>query len=145
MIVRWPGVVEPGSETNHVSALWDVAPTFLELGGAPPVSNLDGLSFAPTLRGDSQEAHDYLYWEFHPSYYHDQVWKQAVRMGDWKGVRLTGLEPSESSIELYDLANDPAELMNVASGHSDVTSHLLQLMDQAHDPSELFPFPGEKP
>ena len=145
MIVRWPGVVEPGSETNHVSALWDVAPTFLELGGAPSVSNLDGLSFAPTLRGDSQEAHDYLYWEFHPSYYHDQVWKQAVRMGDWKGVRLTGLEPSESSIELYDLANDPAELTNVASGHSDVTSHLLQLMDQAHDPSELFPFPGEKP
>ena len=145
MIARWPGIVEPGSETNHLSAFWDVAPTFLELAGAPSGPNLDGLSFVPTLRGDLQEAHDYLYWEFHPSYYHDQVWKQAIRMGDWKGVRLTGLEPSENSIELYDLAKDPAELTNVAIEHPEVMSHLVQLMQQAHEPSELFPFPGESP
>ena len=145
MIVRWPGVVAQGSETNHVSAFWDLTPTLLELAGAPTAPNLDGLSFVPTLRGEVQEAHDYLYWEFHPSYYHDQIWKQAVRMGDWKGVRLTGPVGSESLTELYDLASDPAELRDVAGSHPDVVAQLVQVMREAHAPSELFPFPGELP
>ena len=145
MIVRWPGIVAQGSETNHVSAFWDLTPTLLELAGAPAAPNLDGLSFVPTLRGEAQEAHDYLYWEFHPSYYHDQIWKQAVRMGDWKGVRLTGPMGSENSTELYDLASDPAELRDVAGSHPDVVAQLVQLMREAHAPSDLFPFPGDRP
>ena len=97
------------------------------------------------MLGEAQEAHDYLYWEFHPSYYHDQIWKQAVRMGDWKGVRPTGPMGSENSTELYDLASDPAELRDVAGSHPDVVAQLVQLMREAHAPSDLFPFPGERP
>ena len=66
-------------------------------------------------------------------------------MGDWKGVRLTGPMGSENSTELYDLASDPAELRDVAGSHPDVVAQLVQLMREAHAPSDLFPFPGERP
>lgn len=144
MIARWLGTVAAGTAADHVSAFWDVTPTLLELAGAPMLPNLDGLSFAPTLRGEAQEAHDYLYWEFHPSYYHDQVWKQAIRLGDWKGVRFSGLEGLEGSIELYDLARDPSESRDVAGNHPGVITQIGRLMREAHTPSELFPFPGER-
>ncbi len=140
MIARWPGQVAAGSRTDHVSAFWDVTPTLLELAGAPPPQDIDGLSFAPTLRGEPQQTHEYLYWEFH-----EQGGKQAVRMGDWKGVRLEVWQDPAGPIELYDLAGDPAETRDVAGDHPDVVARMAQLMREAHTPSEVFPFPGDVP
>ena len=60
-------------------------PTLCELSGTEAPADLDGVSFAPTLLGNSknQEQRNYLYWEFH-----ERGGKQAVRMGNWKGIRL---------------------------------------------------------
>jgi len=66
MIAWWPGVVKAGSTNDHISAFWDILPTFTGLAGtqAPPV--IDGLSMVPTLLGEAdQQQHNYLYWEFH--------------------------------------------------------------------------------
>jgi len=81
MIASWPGVIEPGSETGHVSAFQDVLPTLSEITGAEAPIH-DGISFLPTLRGETQEEHPFLYWEF-PAY----KGQQAVRFGNWKAVR----------------------------------------------------------
>ena len=83
--IRWPGKVAKGSKSDHVSAFWDMIPTFAEITGAEPPENIDGISFLPELLGetDKQKKHDYLYWEFH-----EQEGKQAVRWGNWKGLRL---------------------------------------------------------
>ena len=66
LIVRWPAKIEPGSVSDHVGAFWDLMPTACELAGIDPPDDIDGVSFAPTLRGehDRQQQHDYLYWEF---------------------------------------------------------------------------------
>jgi arylsulfatase len=136
LIVRWPGQIEPGRVSDHLSAFWDVMPTVAELIGAPPPAGVDGLSFAPTLLGEPerQEQHDYLYWEFRA--YGGQ---QAVRAGDWKGVRQR-MKSGNRAIELYDLGRDVAESTDLAPLHPDVVERMRALMDgEARVESEEFP------
>lgn len=135
LLARWPGVVEAGRTSDHVSAFWDLLPTVAELAGAETPSGLDGLSFAPTLRGEaSQEPHDHLYWEFH-----EQGGKQAVRRGRWKGIRLDAIETPGAALELYDLESDPGERHDVAAEHPAIAAELAALMAGSHTASELFP------
>jgi arylsulfatase len=136
LLVRWPGQIEPGRVSDHLSAFWDVMPTVAELIGAPPPEGVDGLSFAPTLLGEPerQEQHDYLYWEFRA--YGGQ---QAVRAGDWKGVRQR-MKSGKRAIELYDLGRDVGESTDLASLHPDVVARMRALMDgEARVESEEFP------
>jgi len=140
LIARWPGVVAPGTTSEHVSAFWDVLPTFAELGGAKTPAGLDGLSFAPTLRGQKQAAHDYLYWEVSES-----SGKQAVRMGDWKAVRSGIRRDADAPFELYDLKTDLAESKNVAAAHPEVVARIVQIALTAHTASNRAPlFATEK-
>jgi arylsulfatase len=129
LIARWPGRIPPGSVAGHVSAFWDLLPTFAELAGVKQPPSVDGISFAPTLFGRSadQRVHDYLYWEF--------AGGQAVRLDDWKAVRRTVDEP----IELYDLASDIGETSNVAAEHPDVVSRIDSILQVARTESDLFP------
>lgn len=85
MIAKWPNKIEPGSKTTHLSAFWDIFPTFMEIVGGENPDDLDGISFLPTLYGkeEKQIQHDYLYWEFH-----EKGGRQAVRKGNWKAVKI---------------------------------------------------------
>lgn len=132
-IARWPGRIAEGAVTDHVSAFWDVLPTVAELVGFAPPTDIDGISFLPTLLGrDGQQIHESLYWEYHG------LWDgaQAVRMGDWKGVRLGGHTDADAPIQLYDLATDLGEQRNVASEHPDVVARLRAVME-SRTPSEF--------
>ena len=125
-IARWPGMIEPGTTSDHISAFWDMMPTFAELAGAEYPDGIDGVSFLPTLLGrGGQQQHEGLYWEYHG------LWNgaQAVRMGDWKGVRLGGHDDPEAAIELYDLSVDRYEQNNVASNHPDVVKQTWEFMN----------------
>lgn len=135
-IAWWPGTIEPGSSSDHVSAFWDFAPTALELAGLEQPSSMDGISYLPALLGQDflQESHEYLYWEFHA-----RGGRQAVRYGDWKGVRLGFFDDPNSPLELYDLSVDPAEANNLAAERSDIVERINALMRAAHEPNENFP------
>ena len=142
MIARWPGTIEAGSETDHVSAHWDVLPTLAELGGsaaqATVPQDIDGVSFAPTLLGETaqQEKHDYLYWEVSSG----GGW-QAIRKGDWKAHRVKTRTPDKTRFELYHLGRDPAEENDVAAEHPDVVAEMKKLMTEARvaeEPDELY-------
>ena len=140
MIASWPGTIEPGATTDHVSAFWDVFPTVAELAGQPIPADVDGISFLPTLLGNetNQEEHDYLYWEFH-----ELQGRQAIRQGQWKGVRYNVATDPDSTIELYDLSQDPGETVNLAEEYPDVASELAVVMAQARTahPNARFNFP----
>ena len=139
-IARWPGTIEGGSESDHVSAFWDFVPTVCELAGIDIPADTDGISYAPTLTGEGkQRKHDYLYWEFH-----EQGGKQAVRQGRWKGVRLGVQKDMFAPLELYDLESDLTESHNVADEHPDIVAHLAAIMEQAHRRNERFLFDAEK-
>ena len=62
LLVRWPGVTEGGAvdDTHLVSAV-DFLPTLLDVAGIEHPDGLDGRSFEPLLRGESQEGRDLVY------------------------------------------------------------------------------------
>lgn len=126
LIVRWPGVIPAGKVSDRPVAFWDLLPTLAELTRATVPSGLDGHSFAPTLRGQSQtHQHEHFYWEFHEGGY-----RQAVRMGDWKAVRLDAGKP----LELYDLATDVSETHDVAATHPEIREQCEVILKAAADP-----------
>lgn len=58
MIVRWPGKVKPGSETEAMVEYCDVTPTFVEAAGGTPSPVLDGKSFLQVLLGKTDHHKD---------------------------------------------------------------------------------------
>jgi arylsulfatase len=138
-IACWPGVVPAGTTCEHACAFWDFLPTLCEVAEVEPPEQLDGLSFLPALRGkyDEQPQHEFLYWDF-PGY----GGQQAVRMNDWKAIRVGLHKQPDAPFELYHLADDPGELRNVAEHHPDVLARLRAIAAREHTRSELFPFPA---
>jgi arylsulfatase A len=141
-VVRWPGKIKPGTESDRVTGFEDWLPTLLELAGEKSATpaGVDGISFAPTLLGEKQEPRPFLYRES-PSY----GGQQAVRMGDWKLVRQhlhpgpKQKNPPAPTTELYHLANDPAEATDVAARHPEIVEKLSAIAREQHVPSALFP------
>jgi arylsulfatase A-like enzyme len=124
-IARWPGRIAAGTSTNTVAANWDVLPTLATLAGARVRRPIDGVSFAPTLLGRARTAmHAPLYWEHHGVC----GGQQAVRDGDWKAIRLGVGTPSPAPLQLFNLASDPGERVDVASQHPAVAERMRGLM-----------------
>lgn len=137
MIVWGPNRIQGGSKSEHISAFWDVMPTLAELIGAKlPNQLFDGISFLPTLLSkEGQKIHEYLYWEFH-----EQGGRQAIRKGNWKLIRQGVSKPESTWLELYDLSNDIHEDHNVLNDYPEKVKELVQLMNEAHTPSDIFTF-----
>ncbi|MEM7697244.1 MAG: arylsulfatase [Verrucomicrobiota bacterium] len=134
LLARWPGKIEAGSRSNHISAHWDFLATAAEIAGIEPSADHTGISFAPTLRGDSAQAeHEYLLWEFY-----EKGGKQAIRKGDWKGVRLQRHQNPDGAWELYDLANDPGETRNLAEEHPEWQTTFNDIVAEASTENEFF-------
>ena len=132
MIARWPGKIPAGVTSEQVWAFWDFLPTAAELAGVKLPGGIDGLSFVPALLGKKQtNQHEFLYWEFH-----EKGSKQAVRMGDWKAVRLAPGAP----LELYNLKTDLGEIHNVAASQSRIVAKVEAYLKTARTESEHWPF-----
>lgn len=133
-IAYWKGVIKAGVTNDQPAAWWDLFPTFQQLGNIPVSKNIDGISLVPALTGKQQKTHEYFYWEFH-----EQGGKQAVRYGNWKGVRLNVNKEKDGPIELYDLVKDPAEKNNTAARHPEIVKKIAAFMQQAHTPDANWP------
>ena len=113
-IVRWPGRVQAGTVSDHVTYFPDMMPTFAELAGveSPPT---DGISIVPTLVGGaSQRQHDWLYWEVVSG--DSELRARAARNGQWKFVHRS----MDSPVELYDLKADETETTDLASARPEL-------------------------
>jgi arylsulfatase A len=133
-IARWPKQIKAGVVNEVPAVFYDVMPTLCELAGAKVPAQTDGLSLVATLTGKGkQRPHDFLFWDF--GGYGGQ---QAVRLGDWKGLRRN-LHQRLSAIELYNLKDDVGETKNVAAEHPDIVQRIESIMAREHQPSELFP------
>jgi len=130
-IVKWPGVIKANTVTEHISAQWDLMSTFADITGNKTNKDSNGISFLPTLLGQAkkQQQHPHLYWEFW-----EGKGKQAIRMGDWKAVRLGVKKNPNAPIELYNLSIDPNEQNNVAKQNPKIVKQ-IELAMQDRTPS----------
>jgi arylsulfatase A len=116
LLVRWPGKIKAGATSDLPVYFPDILPTLAEVAHAemPAGLKIDGHSIVPELLGEQaagrkQPRHEFLYWEL-PLGKKGEL-QQAVRMGNWKGVRRKNALP----LELYDLSADPQETKNIAA------------------------------
>jgi arylsulfatase A-like enzyme len=80
--------------------------------------------------GKKQRSHEFSYWEFH-----EGGFAQAVRMQDWKAVRLAPGQP----LELYDLKNDLGEQHNLALKQPNIVARIEEYLKTARVESEKWP------
>ena len=159
-IIRWPGRVVPGTDSDTPIIATDVLPTFCDIAGTPVPGDrtLDGTSILPVLSGKTIQRATPLYWHFYAASGEQKV---AIRMGDWKlsaemsdvkvrdrgGIDLDDQKAIKTAelgnMELYDLSNDIAEttnLKNIETGRfKQMRTILLQTYRQVQSESPTWP------
>ncbi len=122
-IVRAPGVTPPGSVCDTPVVSMDFFPTMLELAKLPAMPNrhVDGLSMVPLLRGEEKRPPRKLYW--HYPHYHGSTWTPgaSIRDGDWKLIEFYHW----GKVELYNLADDLGEQIDLSATHPEKAKELL--------------------
>jgi arylsulfatase A-like enzyme len=130
-IAWWPGQIPAGTETDAVTGMFDVLPTFAALAGGnlPAGRKLDGVNIWPQLSGESgaKPAHETFY-------YYRGLRLEAVRHGDWKlqianpaAAKKTDPKDDPFKPKLYNLRTDVGEARDVAAAHPDVVKQLEAL------------------
>lgn len=131
VILRWPGRVEPGRHEDLVSTI-DLVPTVLDACGVKPTPAMQGLSLLPVATGrEPRLPRDAVFGEIfqhtasdtdEPSLSLTHRW---VRAGQWKLI----VPARRDGVELYDVANDPAEEHNRASDRRADVARLRARLD----------------
>jgi arylsulfatase A-like enzyme len=127
MIVSWPGKINAGSVSHHMSAFYDVMPTLAEISGADTPADIDGISFLPTLLDKEQTKHEFLYWEYPAS-----GGQLAVRIGNLKALIKNLNNSSELNWKVYDLENDPEERNDISASQPDFIKKVNEIVKQEH-------------
>jgi arylsulfatase A-like enzyme len=111
MIVKWPGVTQPGSRADTPVSSIDFFPTLAEAVGAPTPADIDGVSLLPVLSGAGGLGRDALYW--HYPHYSNQGGTPtgAVRQGPYKLIEFF----EDDHVELYNLEDDLGEQHDLAA------------------------------
>jgi arylsulfatase A-like enzyme len=132
MMARWPAKIKAGRLSNHPSAQFDVMATLGELTGQKIPVHTDGISFLPTLLGQKQKTHPFLYFEFP-----EKSGQVAVRIGNFKGVKSQLKKNKQAPWELFDLANDPSESHDIAKNHPEILKQMDEIVKNQHRPSHI--------
>ncbi len=139
LIARWPGKIMPGTETAHPSAHWDFLPTACEIAGArlsEAGTELDGISYLPTLLGKpaEQPEHEYLYWASDEGEtaigVRHQHWKLVKKRSKRRSVPGAGANEAvlNDDWQLFNLRQDVGEEQNVAEQHPQIVAEILAML-----------------
>jgi arylsulfatase A-like enzyme len=126
-IVKWPGVVKPGTTCALPVTSIDFYPTILEMAGVKgdPRHRVDGESIVPLLRQTGGLARDAIYW--HYPHYSNQGGKPggAVRQGDHKLIEFY----EDGRLELHNLREDIGETKDLAAAMPQRAAELRRKLD----------------
>lgn len=151
LIVHWPGVTKPGSESGAAVITMDLYPTLLEMCGVPvpdptkpPHPGCDGVSLVPVLKQTGSLARTELFWH----YPHHQHYQQggatpyaAIRQGDYRLVEFF----NDDHVELYNIREDIGEQRDLAAMMPDrVTALRSRLHDWRKAVGAQMPTPNPK-
>jgi arylsulfatase A-like enzyme len=110
-LVRWPGIIQPGTVQGALAINPDFAPTFLELAGLPVPADMQGRSLLPLFRAErpADWRKSFYYRYYHDPGHHNTRAHLGVRTETHKLIHYW----KRDQWELFDLVRDPAELHNL--------------------------------
>ena len=134
-IVRWPGKVAPGSQSDRLTCQTDFITTCADIVGAkmPAHAAVDGVSFKSALLGQKSDARSAVV-------HHSIDGAFAIREGKWKlclcpgsggwSHPRRGKEAADAPrTQLFDLEADPAEKNNLVNQHPEIAERLTKLLE----------------
>ena len=132
-IIRWPGVVQPGTTSHSLFAQTDLMATFASLTGyaLPADAAADSFDFLPYLKGEADAGpRTFMVHNTNPDAY-------AIRDGDWVLVHVApaGKKPGkgrERAAELYNLREDISQQHDLAAKHPERVAAMQALLDKLH-------------
>lgn len=133
-IVRYPKVIKPGTRVPQQVLNIDLAPSLLDLCGAPAIKNVHGVSWVPALNDPQAKLRDGWYYEYNYEKqfpYTPNV--RGVRTDRWKYMRYPHGDGGKDRhmAELYDIKNDPGELNNlISTAKPELVQRLSRLLDE---------------
>ena len=129
MAVRWPGVIQGGTETDEPITSMDFFPTFVHAAGGSTdgIEQLEGMDLKPLFEGDDHLERDALFWH----YPHNRKGVQydmgsVILSGGWKLYRSHGVMDDA----LFNLKDDPMETNNAIASHPELTQRLGDQLGQ---------------
>ena len=128
MLVRWPRAIPPGVVSAQPVIGTDLFPTLLAACGLQlPAVPLDGVDLLPHLTTGEPLERQELVWHFPHYWWGTRVQPYSVlRQGDRKLVRHW----EDGRLELFDLAQDPGEALDLASAHPIEAQHMSARLDE---------------
>jgi arylsulfatase A-like enzyme len=126
--VRYPRLIEAGTEIPQMTLATDIAPTLVQLAGGKPGSPMQGRSLVPLMKGTAKKWRE----SFLVEYFNESAWPWIVGMS-YKAVRterhkLIHWVHKEEVDELYDLKSDPYEITNLINepSYQEVRKNLVK-------------------
>lgn len=125
-IIKWPGITKGGRVIDSPIISMDFLPTILDVAGLKPTNTPDGVSLTKLLRGQSSHGRSELFW--HYPHYHSMGGVPYTAMVS-RDHRLIHFH-EDDRLELYHLAEDPHEDMNLANRNPKLANRLLKRMNE---------------
>ena len=119
-MVRWPGKIKAGVQSDKLIIGFDLFPTLTEIAGISKSNpeNLDGTSFKTHLLEQKDFPDRDIFFGYEPKL------GTAMRRGDWKMI------VKEENVQLFNLQLDPRELTDMADQHPEVTQAMKQAIER---------------
>ncbi len=137
LIVKWPGVIKPGSVSSDLVMNLDFAETLLEMAKQKVPADMQGISFVPVLKGKQEKAfRDGVYYHFYENQEHNVAKHIGVRTDRYKLIYFYEKE----EWEMYDLQKDISEMKNIYNDpayrqqRETLVKKLKELKEQYKDP-----------
>lgn len=138
-LIRWPGVIEPGSRPTELIQNIDYAPTFLEMAELKIPEEVQGRSLVPLMKGDAEDWRKSLYYAYYELGEHAVPQHFGVRTETHKLIYF----PRTREWNLFDLTNDPSEMRSVHDdpAYAKVKTSLTEEFERLRDVYDAPPFP----
>ncbi|MDF7825506.1 sulfatase-like hydrolase/transferase, partial [Pontiellaceae bacterium B12227] len=123
MIVRWPGKIQPGTETDILSAHYDFMATLADLLSVDMPKGKDSISYLPTLLSKPQtQEHDYVIVN---NRFRKMGRSSLISNDGWK---LVEIDRKTDEFQLYNIKDDNEERHDLAPEYPERVSHLKKIM-----------------
>jgi arylsulfatase A-like enzyme len=128
MLMRYPGVIKPGTMNKDFVMNLDIAPTVLDIAGVKIPNDMQGQSFLPLLINKKAKGREAMYYHYYENGEHSVSPHFGIRNKRYKLIRFY---ERVNGWELYDLKKDKNEMNNVygKKGYEKITAMLRKQLD----------------